>query len=46
MYVCYYDFGEGDFEIIVVTNHKPNPADLRPSDCIWMVPGTVDPRED
>lgn len=44
MYVTYYVFKTGDSDILV-TDYSANFIDA-PSECQWIVPGTVDPRDD
>jgi hypothetical protein len=45
MYV-YYDIMGGKYGRIVVANDSYPDTQTYPSECIWMVPGTVDPMED
>jgi hypothetical protein len=45
MYV-YYDLQGGKVGILVIDNESYPWTQYYPSECIWMVPGTVDPMED
>jgi hypothetical protein len=45
MYVYYDIVGNKYGSIIVATSNYPD-TQVYPSECIWMVPGTVDPMED
>jgi hypothetical protein len=45
MYV-YYDIMEGKRGVIFIYTESYPWTQYYPSECIWMVPGTVDPMED
>jgi len=45
MYV-YYDLMAGKYGSIVIDSESYPWTQFYPSECIWMVPGTVDPMED
>ena len=45
MYV-YYDIMGGKFGVIIIDTENYPWSQYYPSECIWMVPGTVDPMED
>lgn len=44
MYVIYYVYNTGEGEYLVRDNIKN--FINNPSECIWIIPGTIDPRED
>jgi hypothetical protein len=45
-YDMYYDITGGKYGVIVVYINSYPETQGYPSECIWMVPGTVDPMED
>ena len=42
----YYDLVEGKYGKITIDIDSYPASQCYPSECIWMVPGTVDPMED
>lgn len=46
MYVKSYETGNGSMMIFIDRFPRPDGTIWGPSECQWMVPGTVDPRDD
>lgn len=44
MYIIYYIYENGDYDIF--PHDCPAIATLGPSECQWIVPGTINPNED